>query len=184
MCVLETDRLRLRPLTMEDAPAIAGHCANWNVAQWLARVPWPYALEDGEGFISRVTACCYRGFVRALALDGAFIGIMSLDPANPDWSAEDGARELGYWIGEPYWGKGYATEAADAMVRYGFEEMGVEAMVSGALADNARSLNVLTKCGFERTGEVLLNSVPHGKKMPAVRVDLSLSRWHTLQQVG
>lgn len=184
MSILERQRLRLRPVTMADAPTVAAYCSNWDVAQWMAPMPWPYTLADAEDFLSRVTACCYRGFTRALCVDGEIIGLMSLDPANPDWGANEGARELGYWIGQPHWGKGYATEAAAAMVSYGFEEMGIEGMVSGALAENARSLNVLTKCGFERTGAAMLNSVPHGKKMPAVRVDLSLSRWHTLQVLG
>ena len=147
--LLSTERLILRPLDLEDAPAIQRLCGNWKVARMLARVPHPYPDGLAERWISaqprlRDEALSY-GF--AVELDGELIGNVGLE------RQQGGNFELGYWIGEPWWGRGLATEAAGRATAFAFERLAVESLVSGHFALNPASGRVLEKIGFAAAGE-------------------------------
>lgn len=141
-----TDRLVLTTPTMAHAPDIARLANNRRIFEVMARLPFPYREEDARFFIEEIVPSaaerCY-----AVLLDGnTFMGIVGLT------FAEGQAPELGYWLGEPFWGKGYATEAAMALVAAG-RAAGATALRSRALLDNFGSRNVLRKAGFIEIGE-------------------------------
>ncbi|ODT51321.1 GNAT family N-acetyltransferase [Devosia sp. 63-57] len=142
---LTTRRLVLTAPTLEHVPAIAKLCNNKNIHQWMSRLPFPYAEADARFFVETVVPsaeeACY-GIMR----EDEFMGVVGLHFAQGE------LPELGYWLGEPYWGHGYVTEAARAVVAAA-RAAGASALRSRALSTNARSLNVLGKLGFLETGK-------------------------------
>lgn len=161
-----TDRLVLATPTAADIPAIVRHCNNRNVHKWMARLPFPYSEEDARFFIEKIVPSdaehCY-----GMMLDGALIGVVGLT------FGDSQSPELGYWLGEAYWGHGYATEAARAVIAAA-RAAGMTELRSRALSENARSLNVLGKLGFVETGKAPEPIGPNaGAPATFLRLDLS-----------
>ena len=98
--VIETDRLVLRPPENGDAPAIARLIGNFEVSKWLTVVPHPYTLADGEAFVREIAGPWDRVITRT----GEVIGVVGIKDS------------LGYWLGQPFWGQGFMSEAAGALV--------------------------------------------------------------------
>ncbi len=109
---LKTERLLLRPLRAADAERLAALADNWNVARMLSRMPFPYTLDMAHEWIGKQSALRAGGeeHAYALDLDGDFIGTCGVQ------AHADGTHEIGYWVGEPYWNRGYASEAATAVL--------------------------------------------------------------------
>ncbi|MCZ0735685.1 GNAT family N-acetyltransferase [Phreatobacter sp. AB_2022a] len=148
---IETPRLVLRELRRGDAPRIARYVGDIGVARMLAVVPLPYNEKDAETFVAAMGAINAdgRGLGLAVAEKGApdlLIGVMSFIGALP-------VVEIGWWLGRPYWGRGFATEAARALIAVAFREPRLDRIVAGAFFDNPASLHVQDKLGFARTGE-------------------------------
>jgi RimJ/RimL family protein N-acetyltransferase len=143
-----TPRLLLRPGWKEDAPALAAAIGDFAVVGRLARVPWPYRIEDAEAFLS-LDHGPLPDFLIFARTHGAprLVGGIGLTP-------NDAGVELGYWISRPYWGLGFATEAGRAMVELADKGLRLPRLVSGHFADNPASGRVLRKLGFEPTGQV------------------------------
>lgn len=143
-----TQRLTLRPSWLEDADAITQAIAHEEVAFKLARLPWPYTIDNARDWLSRqpgprdvsLSILAHEGDPNPRLIGG--IGI------HPDG---DG-HELGYWLTPSAWGRGYATEAGRAMLGIARHAMGLKALSSGYFVDNPASANVLTKLGFRPTG--------------------------------
>ena len=89
--------------------------------------------------------------------------------------------EIGYWFGVDYWGRGYATEAARAVIAYGFDELGHEMLEGGARVSNPASRRVLEKCGYVWTGVALTRVRALGASVPCDRFRLDRADWQTLQ---
>lgn len=153
--------------TMAHAPAIAALANNENVHRWMARLPYPYGIEDARVFVQEIAPgdaeCCF-----AITRDGTFMGIIGLHFADGE------APELGYWLGEPYWGLGYASEAAIAVVEAA-RSAGAGSLRSRALLDNAGSRNVLAKAGFTETHKAI-ESQGNCAGKPSVYMHQDLSR--------
>jgi RimJ/RimL family protein N-acetyltransferase len=160
---LETERLVLRPPGAQDIARIVLLADNWDVARQTARLPFPYTPADAEAFLAICPEGCF-----AVTLDRLFIGMIGLEDRENDHS------ELGYWLGEPYWGQGFATEAGEAVLRFGFEARGAEAIASGHFMDNPASGRVLQKLGFRYTGIAMRKSV--ARRCEVVSRDMLLSR--------
>lgn len=147
---IETRRLLLRPFTAADAEAVETHVGRWEIARMTTRIPHPYpqgaAAEWIAGHAAMRTRDSEHSFAVTLQSEAPPIGAASLRRTEP------GNLELGYWLGPEHWGKGLATEAAQAMVVYGFETLDAEALVSGHFADNPASGRVLEKAGFRANG--------------------------------
>lgn len=147
---LATERLLLQPFTLADAEALQRLAGAEEIADTTLNIPHPYADGLAEAWIeSHVDAFRDRERV-ALAIadsNAVLVGAISL-------RLDLGHRraELGYWIGLPFWGRGYATEAAVAMVGYGFEELGLNRIFAHHLARNPASGRVLEKAGFVHEG--------------------------------
>ena len=149
MPTLKTERLLLRPFRPDDAPAVLAHCGEWNIARMLSRVPHPYMREMAESWIASHEADWNSGdeITFCIDLDSEAAGAVGLRRKEP------GVYVLGYWLGEPCWGRGFATEAARRAVRFAFEELGAKKLVSGHFLDNPASGRVLENCGFRYIGE-------------------------------
>jgi len=148
--VLETPRLTLRPLQVADAAALATLASDIGVARMTSLMPHPFPRSAAERIIDHLGA---SDFARQVAFavdgeDGDLVGVVALDVKNAP------APELGFWLGRPYWGKGYATEAVTAALDWVKDEWGKRYVVAGHFADNPAAAEVLIKAGFLYTGEV------------------------------
>ena len=94
---------------------------------------------------------------------------------------EPEAPELGYWLGVEYWGQGFATEAARAVIDFTFEEFDIEHLMSGARVANPTSRNILEKCGFQWNGVELHRFEALGSSTPVDRFRLSRGVWASLK---
>jgi len=175
--ILITDRLVLRPPHQDDIPELAVLADNRRVAEMLARMPHPYGEAEARAFVQS-TAQRRAGSVFALTLadTGAFIGCAGLD-------ARGSALELGYWIGEPYWRHGYATEAAHALVDLAFRATAIDALDVSCRVINAASRRVIHKCGFQYCGQGMMNSICVGQ-VPVERYRLDRKTWVSLRSWG
>lgn len=169
--VLVTERLVLRPPHADDIEDLLALANNRRIAEMLARMPHPYGLVDALEFLAmaeqRATGCIYAV---TLAETGRFIGCAGLE----DWRGT--GMEIGYWLGEPYWDHGYATEVAGALVDLAFRATGVDVLKASCRADNRASRRVLEKAGFTRTGEGVLHSRTAGQS-PSLLFELDRARW-------
>src|SRR5262245_44128282 len=121
---LDTTRLVLRPFTMTDAPDVQRLASAREIASTTLRIPHPYAPGMAEAWINTHQGAYERGEVVNFAIvrrtDQALLGSIGLD-LEPQHSH----AEMGYWIGVPFWGHGYCTEAAQAVIHYGFAVLGL-----------------------------------------------------------
>ena len=144
---LHTERLILRSLTLEDAADIQHLAGEYDVASTLSNMPHPY----GDGMAEEWIHSCYNKYKKDKALNFAvtlrtdrnLIGGIEL---RLDRGNENG--ELGYWIGKPYWNRGYCTEAARIVVAYSFEVLMLNRIYAQYFKRNAASGRVLEKIGM------------------------------------
>jgi RimJ/RimL family protein N-acetyltransferase len=166
---IATPRLVLRAPIRGDVPEIVKLADNRKIFEVLARLPNPYTRADGIAFVE---IFAQRPDERpfAITLNDAFIGVVGL-------SFHPGQLpELGYWLGEPYWGKGFMSEAVKALLEAAFATGLYPRLRARALASNAGSLNVLEKAGFKRTGETTDNFA-HNTGKPVVLLELEQPKW-------
>lgn len=145
---LETPRLILRPLTPADAADIQRYVGDWDVARWTAAIPHPYPPNGAAEWIGGLKADGEMVLAIVDRQTREFLGCIGLEPGD-----DAGSGEFGYWIGKPFWGRGYGTEALRAYVAYAFRELGLERVIAGAMPENAGSIRVQEKAGFRKTGE-------------------------------
>ena len=174
--VLATARLVLRAPRRSDVKAIAAFANDRRIAANTARIPHPYGIEDAEQFIAAVNKregeACF-----VIMLECAPIGVCSVD------LREDGP-EVGYWLGVPYWGRGFATEAVRALIDHAFGDLEHETLISGARVTNPASRRVLEKCGFQWTGVRLSRIRAINSAAPIDRFRLDRGLWASLKSWG
>lgn len=160
--ILETKRLILRPITIEDAPAYQRHFNNWNVIQHMGSVPWPYPDDGALGFIeTSMLPRMDRGeaHIWAITLKGTdeLIGVMEFrTQAN-----EDGHR--GFWLAEQYWGQGLMSEAVAVVNDFVFDVLGYEELIETNAENNAAS-RALKKIGQAQLIEKIKKTTSDGRK--------------------
>lgn len=139
---IATKRLVLRAPIRGDVPDMVRLGDNKEIAKWLATLPSPYTRADAVGFIEIIAQ---RPDERpyAITLNDRLIGVVGFS------FAEGKAPDLGYWLGEPYWGKGYMTEAVKGLIEAAHKIGHFETISAQVLADNAPSQHVLEKAGFK-----------------------------------
>lgn len=148
--VIETQRLTLRVPAKADIERVAAFCVDHDVARMTTRMPSPYTRGHAEDFVARCRAQ-NRARENTFAIDLAgegLIGVIGLFPP------VEGSLELGYWIGRPYWGRGYATEAVKGALEWARTTWRKRCVTAGHFADNDASGRVLVKAGFLYTGVV------------------------------
>jgi ribosomal-protein-alanine N-acetyltransferase len=167
-----TQRLILRAPMMSDMKVFVRLLNDYEVVKNLQQVPYPYTDAHFREYLARTDAERRDGtdFNMAVtrAMDGAFLGLVSVHRHQTDATAS-----IGYWYGRPYWGQGYATEAAQPMLRFAFEDLGAVAVTSGFFADNPNSGHVLEKLGFTAAGTKQLPCVSRGCDVTSNRVLLT-----------
>ena len=150
--LIVTDRLALRELRLADAAAVAERAGDKRVARYLLAVPSPYPVALASRWIAGRIAWWPQGRGVTLAIarrdaPEALIGSVSLRRYQRDRRAE-----LGYWLGAESWGAGFATEAAGALIDYGFRELQLLRVYAQVLEGNAASCHVLDKLGLIEEG--------------------------------
>lgn len=133
--IAHTDRLVLRHYAASDADTVARLIGDYAVSQWLTSVPYPYERADALAFFDEHGS---NDRVCAVTYDDRLIGCVSI------------LGELGYWYGAPFWGQGFATEAAQALLDVHFSGCDAD-VASGYLSGNTGSRRVLEKLGFVET---------------------------------
>jgi RimJ/RimL family protein N-acetyltransferase len=163
---ITTRRLVLRAPIRGDVPDLTRLADNKAIADRLLRLPHPYTRADALGFIEIIAQ---RPDERpyAIVLDDRLVGVVGFT------FVEGKAPELGYWLGEPYWGKGLMTEAARGLIDAAHRTGHFELIGARALEDNVASLNVLAKLGFRRTGRATREDTG----APLVLLELERPRW-------
>jgi RimJ/RimL family protein N-acetyltransferase len=173
-CVLETERLALRRPTLADVKAIANLANDRRIAENTRRLPHPYSQDHAIEFV-RALANDRRETVFLIENNYTPIGAVGVDWRQPD------APELGYWLGFEYWGQGFATEAARAVIDFTFEQFDVEHLISGARVANPSSRNILEKCGFQWSGVELHRFEALGSSTPVDCFRLTRGVWSSLK---
>jgi RimJ/RimL family protein N-acetyltransferase len=150
---IETARLRLTELRSGDIPRIVQLAANPRVSDYTLNLPFPYAEKDAIYWLNLAHQGYANGthFIFAIRVkpENAFIGGIGLT-----LERRFNRAEAGYWLGEPYWNRGYATEALAAIIPFGFDTLGLHKITSSYLAQNPASGRVMEKCGMHREGEL------------------------------
>ncbi len=143
---LETERLLLKPVTIDDAPAYKKHFVDYEVTQYLsANVPWPYPDDGVEFFLNNIILprqgkdrWCFGIFLKCNPIE--LIGCVDL------WR-ESVPENRGFWLGRKYWGQGIMSEAVDPVTRYAFEKLGFEKLYFTNAVGNVASRRVKEKSG-------------------------------------
>jgi RimJ/RimL family protein N-acetyltransferase len=172
---ISTARLVLRAWTRQDLNRLVALGNNYSVAKNLSTFPHPYTMRDAEEWYEmQQSQFLYPGKIGgtlAIALDGEAIGGIGIHPDRMEHP------ELGYWLGEPYWSKGYATEAASRLIAFAFTEGGLGTLVAGHYWDNHASGRVLTKLGFRYTAESKRFCKARGAEVRCLDMALPYERW-------
>jgi ribosomal-protein-alanine N-acetyltransferase len=145
--VLETTRLRLRPYTEADIAELVRLLGVREVAATTLRIPHPYNEQDGKDFLALLLDHHRLWLAITLREGGRQVGGIGLTIDEPHQHAE-----LGYWLGIESWGKGYATEAAQEMLRYGFQDLKLHRIFASHFKHNPASGNILKKLGMRYEG--------------------------------
>jgi [ribosomal protein S5]-alanine N-acetyltransferase len=147
---IQTERLILRPFTLTDAPQVKALAGDQRIYETTLCIPYPYENGIAESWIATHQRSFYEGLgvVFAICLSaGDLMGAASLTR-----NGLFNRAELGYWIGSAYWNRGYCTEAARAIVEYGFHSLGYHKIAARHFVGNRSSGRVLEKIGMTREG--------------------------------
>jgi ribosomal-protein-alanine N-acetyltransferase len=148
---LETERLVLRPFRLDDAPEVQQLAGDRSIAATTLAIPHPYVDGMARDWISKHQSYFDLGkgitFAISLKADGSLLGAMSLMAMEAGHQAE-----LGYWVGRPYWDRGFCTEAGEAVLRYAFTQLGLARVHCHHFARNPASGRVMRKLGMQHEG--------------------------------
>lgn len=147
---IETQRLLLRTPQLEDASEVQRLAGDFRIADVTSSIPHPYPPELAQRWIERCAEEWASGaaanFIITEADSGKLVGCMALKDISR------GEAEVGYWIGVPYWSRGYASEACNALVDFAFRHLRLRRLHASHLARNPQSGRVLFKAGFRHLG--------------------------------
>jgi ribosomal-protein-alanine N-acetyltransferase len=144
---LETARLKLRPYAEADIAELLPLIGTREVAATTLRIAHPYTEQDAKDFLKLAEEPGRLWLAATLRSDGRQIGGIGLRIDEQHQHAE-----LGYWLGTPYWGQGYVTEAAREMLRYGFEDLKLHRIFASHFKHNPASGRILVKLGMRHEG--------------------------------
>lgn len=179
--VLLSPRLVLRAPHVEDIDALTHLANNAKIATMVSRMPHPYTKNDANDFVRRakdgeIGKCVYA----ITRMDtGEFMGCCGIET-----TADESTVEIGYWLGEPYWNEGYATEAAHALIDMAFRTRDISFIDGRCRVTNTASRRVLQKCGFQFQGAGMVGSLALGGIMPVDWYRLDRKTWVSLRSWG
>ena len=173
---LQTVRLILRPFNLSDAPEVQRLAGHRDVAAKTLLIPHPYPDGAAEEWIATHPAALERGesmvFAIVLKETGALCGAMGLE-----LKAQHQRAEIGYWIGTEYWGMGICTEAGMAVLKRGFETLGLHRIYAGHFGSNPASGRVLQKLGMKYEGVLRHHYLKWGQFEDAVMYGITVGDW-------
>jgi RimJ/RimL family protein N-acetyltransferase len=154
------ERCTLRPFRREDEPSLVRHADNRNVSRNMRdRFPFPYTAADAREWTTRVSAQSpVANF--AIVVAGEVVGGIGIEPGTDVFRR---SAEIGYWLGEPFWGRGIATEAVRAVTDYAFRTFDICRLEAGVFAWNPASARVLEKAGYALEGRARLAVTKGGR---------------------
>lgn len=167
--VLTTERLVLRRMQSSDAPAIYALAGNREVAMNTLTIPHPYPDGAAEEWIERRAK---DGFAITLRDSGELVGSIGIHV-----DADDARGEVGYWIGVPHWGRGYASEAAKALIDYAFETLELNKVHAAHFARNPASGRVMQKLGMTYEGTLRQHHNKWGEYVDVAVYSILRSEW-------
>ncbi|ADN37241.1 GCN5-related N-acetyltransferase [Methanolacinia petrolearia DSM 11571] len=145
--IIKTSQATLRPWRMDDAPSVAKYANNPKVAKNMRDgFPNPYSEEDAERFLTMATGDG-PALLLAVEIDGEACGGIGVTPFTDVYRK---TAEIGYWLAEPFWGRGVMTEVVKAVVPVAFGRFDIVRLQAGVYEGNLGSMRVLEKAGFER----------------------------------
>jgi len=160
--MLQQDELQLRPFSLTDKSRFALLANNKNIWNNIRnRMPHPYEESDAADFIKMATNK-KPNTILAIEWKGELVGAIGLHPEDES-DVYAGTAEMGYWVGEPFWGRGIASKAVAIMIKYGFEELKLRRIFAAAYAYNIASMKVLEKNGFQKEGISKQAVIKNGK---------------------
>lgn len=160
--MITTERLILRLFQTSDAETVATLCNNYSIYKSTLYLPFPYSLDDALSWIE----FHYDNFIEDFSYEfavtdketGELYGAIGLSN-----EIDFNQGEIAYWIGEQYWGKGYATEAAQAIVQFAFEEKKLHKVFARYFSSNPASGKVMEKIGMKQEGILKDHVIKDGK---------------------
>ncbi len=153
---------RIRDWVEGDAYSLVRYANNRRVAKWLRdRFPYPYTEADAQAFLAAVATLNLRTTF-AIATDEEAIGGIGLEFGA---DIHRFTAELGYWLGEPFWGRGIMTDAVRRLTAWAFENFEVHRIYASVFAGNQASARVLEKAGFQREGHLRASVFKEGRVM-------------------
>lgn len=160
------NKIHLAPMAKVDPGLLASYLNDYDIVRWLARVPFPYTVDDANAFLEMAGD---DPRIKAIMVPEGFAGVIGLDP------------ELGYWLAKPFWGKGYITAAARQLLAQRFIHNEDE-IRSSHFVGNERSAGVLTRLGFSYTADKEVT--PLALRHPVTSKGMSLSASGFWGQLG
>lgn len=172
---IKTERLLLRPLRESDLVTLAATLNNFRIVRNTASIPWPYRLDDARDHFDRAN----RSIPGTLRLVVAEKSRPNIVVGGIGYEAEDVglSAELGYWLAEAVWAKGYGYEAAKAVTVHAFETAGHDRLVADYRHGNEASRRILDRLGFRFVGHAMSYSRGEGHETPVARLELTRREW-------
>jgi RimJ/RimL family protein N-acetyltransferase len=170
---LRTARLVLRPFEPADAPDVQRLAGAYEIALNTAMIPHPYPDGAAEEFVANMAVLYEKNELHNFAItsEGQLAGSIGL------MMKKDRIAEIGYWIAVPYWGRGFASEAGQELVRYGFEECDLVRIYAGHYGRNPASGRVLQKLGMTCEGTQRRHACKWGEYLDVVNYGLLREEW-------
>ena len=138
---LHTNNLIIKKPSENHLNSLIKELNNWNISKWLIEVPYPYSIDDAKYWVKKTKQDQYS---LNIYLKNKLIGGVSLSNQR-----ENSKWELGYWIGEEYWGNGYAIEACENLISYFFSNTNNSIIYASHMKDNIKSKKIIIKLGFK-----------------------------------
>lgn len=157
---LELSTCSIRPWVMDDAESLSRHANNRFVSMHLRdRFPFPYGIEQARTFLGWVTKQA-KPTVWAIDVKGEAIGAIGIELHS---DVERVSAEIGYWLGQPFWNRGIATEALKGVTAEAFKRFEITRLYAVPFADHIASVRVLEKAGYVREGLLRQSAIKDGK---------------------
>lgn len=176
--IIETNRLRLRPLTLKDAPEVARLAGRREIADTMISIPHPFSEARARDWIARQLSSenppPQLVFAVTTRPELQLVGTVALR----EISYEHGQAELGLWIAVEWWGRGLATEAAGAVVSHAFATMGLNRVCAHHMVRNPASARVLERLGMKREGLLRQRVRKWGVFEDVVLLAILREEWH------
>ncbi|WP_269584059.1 GNAT family N-acetyltransferase [Roseibium sp. Sym1] len=177
----EAVRVRLDKPRADDLADLVFLANNKTVAANLAAMPHPFSAENGRALIARGDQTREKSALFAIRMKstGRLIGVAKYAPVDAD-----GPVHVGYWLGEPFWGQGLATEAVHALVDHAFTYHDIDELQGSCRVTNPASRRVLVKSGFQYRDQAMIRSLGAGGSVPIERYTLERAIWKSLKGWG